>query len=1023
MKEGIASILLGAGLLCCALPSAGAAPPHPAVYATAPADQLLPADLPAIPLLHTRWLVRDGVPPNIGAIAQTPDGWLWFASTAGLFRFDGVSFSRYTPPAGVKLSANIAKIGTLADGSLWVSPRFGGLYMIKDGKVRVFDERHNLPIAQVPRVAAGVDGRLWLASGRGLHVLEPGGEKWRSVEVEMNIPKSVFDIEVDPEGTVWAQSASFLYAMRRGETRFTPVGSQDVPGSLLQGPGGVVWNFDPNRPGVRRLTPGATSMYIENLLKRLHDVQNPYIDRQGNFWFPHKSGVLRIALDVDARPHAQGFTPRQGLSGRDAKLVFEDREGNIWLVTDSGLDQFRRGRMREIALPAYGGEARPLVAGPDGALWIDYSYLLDVNTIPEHFAPERNVDSVVHQMYRDPNATVWYGTHSRLWRLDGLKPVQVPLPPSVEALVQQPIYAMAKDSDDGLWISLGPRGPWRMKDGVWTQNGGIEALTLYPTTNIVAGPDRRLWFGSVGNGLAILRDGKVDKIGPEQGVDVGTVLAILPDGAGAWLGGDEGLAWFDGKRATRIQGEAGEQFQGGTGLVLARDGSLWVNGSGGLAFIAAAELRRALADTGYRVRFLHYDENDGLMGAPAPMYPIPSMVQTPNGDLVVSTTGGVFNFNPLKTVSNRVVPPVHVTGVSVGRDSYPLGDTIGLPAAPDNVRIDYTALSLSLPRRVRFQYMLEGVDSGWQDAGNRRSAFYTQLAPGTYTFRVKAANDDGVWNEEGARVRIEIPPTMAQTWGFKLACALALILAAYGLHRLRLRMASRRLSRTFDARVIERERSARDLHDTLLQSVQGLIMHFRRIAMRTPDDAPTRPLMQEALALATEVLEEGRDKVGGLRSAQEDADLAAMLDAHGRRLSVQHGAAFVLAQEGAPRRLRAPVLDEVLAIGREAVRNAALHAQANRIAVALRYGEREFELGVSDDGVGIDPSGHAGRAGHWGMPGMRERAAELGASLELDSARDKGCAWRLRLPARLAYDDTSAQAPAAASTPREDQVH
>lgn len=234
-------------------------------------------------------------------------------------------------------------------------------------------------------------------------------------------------------------------------------------------------------------------------------------------------------------------------------------------------------------------------------------------------------------------------------------------------------------------------------------------------------------------------------------------------------------------------------------------------------------------------------------------------------------------------------------------------------------------------------------------------------------------------------------------------------------------MAIRRLSRMFDARVTERERIARDLHDTLLQSVQGLIMHFRRIAMRTPDDAPIRPLMQEALALATEVLEEGRDKVGGLRSAQDDADLAAMLDAHGRRLSAQHGAAFVLEQEGVPRRLRVPVLDEVLAIGREAVRNAFLHAQANRIAVALRYGEREFELAVSDDGVGIDAAGHSGRAGHWGMPGMRERAAELGASLDLDSAPGQGCAWRLRLPARLAYDDSSAQAPA--SAPREDAVH
>ncbi|MCC2957580.1 histidine kinase [Massilia sp. IC2-477] len=232
----------------------------------------------------------------------------------------------------------------------------------------------------------------------------------------------------------------------------------------------------------------------------------------------------------------------------------------------------------------------------------------------------------------------------------------------------------------------------------------------------------------------------------------------------------------------------------------------------------------------------------------------------------------------------------------------------------------------------------------------------------------------------------------------------AALLGAVALHRYCLRVALRRRERVFEARLAERERIARDLHDSVLQSVQGLIMHFHRIALRTPDDAPTRPLMQEALALATEVLEESRDKAGDMRSSVENMDLAALLGSHARRLSVHHTSAFSLKVEGQPRKLRAPVLDEVLAIGREAVRNAFQHAGACHIDVLLRYGEQEFELDLADDGAGIGASLQNGRPGHWGIPGMRARAAELGAILLLVTAPGQGTRWRLRLTADLAYE-------------------
>lgn len=1011
MKHSFAAVLLGLALLAC---------PPSSFAAAVPDAQALPADLPVIPLLHARWLVRDGAPPNVQAMAQTPDGWLWLASPTGLFRFDGVRFSRFRPSSGADMSVNIRRVGTLPDGRLWATPYFGGLYLIEGDTVRSFGAAEALPGAFVSEIALGRDGRLWLASGAGLHVLERGARQWRKVNKKGSVRGGIFAVHVDREGTVWAQGSRGNFAMREGETVFTPVAGQEVPGALVGAPDGTVWTSVGGERGLRRLSGGTADEELDRLLQRIEPGERFSIDRQGNFWFPLTTGVLRAARTA-GRWQLEGFTARQGLSGQRTIVSFQDREGSVWIATQSGLDQFRPSRMREIALPDHVGEARPLAAGPDGSLWIDHSWLRDADARPESFGPASTAETQTSQLYRDPHGTVWVGSYGAIWKLDGLRPVPVAVPADVQRPKWVAVFALARDAGDGLWASFGPQGKWRLADGSWVRDGGIDALKDFPATTIVTGPDRSLWFGSVGSRMAILRDGQVRKVGPAEGMEIGGVLQIVPDATGAWLGGDEGLARFDGRRAWRIRGEGGELFPGASGVVAAPDGTLWINSARGLVRIAATELRRAIADPAYRVRYRRYDENDGLFGTTAPMLPAPSMVRTANGELVISTTSGVYRFDPASSPGNRVVPPVHVTGISAAGFTHAAGQAVRLPAAPGNVRIDYTALSLAVPHRVRFQTMLEGVDTGWQDAGERRSAFYTRLDPGTYTFRVKAANDDGVWNEQGATLRFDIPPTMTQTLWFKVLCALALALAAFGLHRLRLRMALRRQSRVFEARVAERERIARDLHDTLLQSVQGLIMHFRRIALRTPDDAPTRPMMQEALSLATEVLEEGRDKVGELRVAP-DGDLAALLEAHGRRLAAQNGTAFTVAREGAPRRLHPPVHDEVLAIAREAVRNAFLHAQAANIGVTLHYGDRDFTLTVRDDGIGIDGERRHGRAGHWGIPGMRERAAELGATLALDSAPGRGSTWRLQLPARLAYAPDGEQDAGHAQASREGEL-
>ncbi len=984
--------------------------PADAAPSAAPAAAPAIESRPIIPWVHTRWLSKDGVPPNIYTIAQTPDGWLWLASSIGLFRFDGVTFSPYQPPAGVELPGAIERIGVLDDGTLWIAPRFGKLYFLRGDKLQAFTEGDGLPGGRIFDVARDKAGQVWIASGKGLHRLGGDSRTWTEAGRQLGLPPGgIVSLLAGRDDALWTLAPGGIFAIGPGARQARRVTDQQGWGSLQQAPDGTIWASDMTTRRIRRVTAQPGDTPAERLLTGI-ELMRFTVDRRGNLWLPEYGGIGRLQADGEA-PALQSLTRQQGLSGQHGNIAFEDREGNVWTATTGGLDQFRPPRVNEMTLPPYYSEARPVAAGDHGDAWIDYLYFADIRAVPRKFAPVTTERDAVATLYRDPRGVLWAGARDGLWRVEGSHRTRIVLPPAVRDIPFLAIYSLAMDREGGLWMALGRRGLWRWHAGAWTERGGVAALSDLAVNTIAAGTDGQVWFGAVGDAFAILRDGRLTRFGRGDGVDIGSVLQIVPHGRGAYLGGEKGLAYFDGVRAHRVQGDDGQRFPGTTGIVLTPAGDLWAHTAQGLFGIGASELARLRADPKYRPRYRHFDENDGLKGSAPPLLPLPSLVRTSTGELIASTGSGVFHFDPARLATNAVPPPVQVTGIGADGKRYPLEPGVRLAAAPDSVRIDYTALSLALPQRVRFRYLLEGVDHAWQDAGTRRSAFYTQLPPGRYTFRVAAANEDGVWNEAGAKIDFEVLPTVFQTIWFKLSCGLLLVLAAWALHRLRLRAALRRHTLAMETRVAERERIARDLHDTLLQSVQAMILAFKRVANRTPEDAPTRPMMDKALAMATGALVEGRDKVRGLRGEDSAGDLARALREHGEQLAEQHRPRFELASTGRQRRLRPQPYYELLAIGQEAVRNAFVHAGANRVEVELDYGERQFTLRVRDDGRGIEPAHRQGRAGHWGIPGMAERASQAGATLELHSEPGKGCTWQVRLPAQLAYAADSGNAP------------
>ena len=321
------------------------------------------------------------------------------------------------------------------------------------------------------------------------------------------------------------------------------------------------------------------------------------------------------------------------------------------------------------------------------------------------------------------------------------------------------------------------------------------------------------------------------------------------------------------------------------------------------------------------------------------------------------------------------------------------------------MQIDYTAISLQSPDQLKFRYRMEGVDQDWVDAGDRRQAYYAQLGPGNYRFQVIAANKDGVWNTVGASLQFEIPPTFMQSGWFVLLCAAIAAFLLWLVYSLRMRQVTAGLQRRFEERVAERERIARELHDTLLQAVQGLILKIQNASEDIPADSPSRKVLAQALDRADEVLVEGRDRVKDLRiSHAVSSDLSSTIGTMGSELAQQNSVRFNVSVEGTTRALDSIVREEVLRIAQEALANAFRHANASKIEAEIIFERKEFLLRIRDDGRGIDEvTLKTGRDDHWGLQGMRERAKKIRAKFEVWSRRGAGTEIELRVPARIAY--------------------
>jgi signal transduction histidine kinase/ligand-binding sensor domain-containing protein len=974
----------------------------------------LGSDLTLPQLNHKVWTVAEGAPREVYAIAQTTDGTLWVGGTTGLSRFDGIRFVHYPEAPDEPLqSADVSALTASPDGGLWIGFRFGGVSFLRNGRLTRYGKREGLPSGSIGGFVWDHDGTLWVTAAGGLGRLQ--GVRWQSIASE-TIPAATGAL-VDRAGTLWVATLGRVFARAAHEDHFREMAKWSELGDYMDhipfamSPDGKVWTWTSG--GLTRLDSPTDPRPNGNRTFGWAGKSPSWLmfDREGSLWLGGDT-VRRVPsrerLSDPTPPHIEKLT--DGSNG-SVDSFFEDREGNIWVGTENGLSRFSHSNIIRAPLPPCSWQY-VFAAGDAGTLWAACSPDYPSNV---GFALEIRNGTVVHQQdtagftagYSDPDGSAWFGGAAGLGHTESGRIVITPWPEEVHSDIQ----AVVRDRTGAIWVSIiHKHGVLRLSNGRWSASRALEALPRLTPIVEAADAEGVLWFGYTDNCIARVNGDEVQLFDASRGLNVGNVTAIHASGKHVWVGGDLGFARFDGMRFVPILSAAGNSFTGISGIIETRGGELWLNGIAGITHILRPELERVARDAAHRVQVETFDYMDGVPGIAQQMRPIPSAIETTDGRLWFATTGGLVLIDPIRIVRNTLPPPVTVWSITSDGVRYPaVTADLHLPIHTTKLRIDYTAGSLTIPERVGFRYKLVGSDQDWQDAGSQHEAFYTNLAPGQYTFRVVASNNDGVWNTSGASIGFTIRPAFYQTKWFYALCALMCLALSGALYRVRMQQVSAQVRARLEERLAERERIARELHDTLLQGVQGLILRFQAATDRIPGREPARGLMERALERADELLGESRARVKDLRTPTSSVvELPQALAAEGEQLALAHPVQFRASTEGTPRELHPIVREEALLLGREALANAFRHANASQIEADVYYGETELRMRVRDNGSGIDQAllHEGGRVGHWGLLGMRERANKLSANLDIWSTQDAGTEIDLRVPAAVAYRDS-----------------
>jgi signal transduction histidine kinase/ligand-binding sensor domain-containing protein len=949
--------------------------------------------------IRADFTVEDGLPDNvINAIVQTENGLLWVGTESGLASFNGRDFSTVDlSTAGAPPQGAVHSLLQSSVGDLWVGTDAGVVLIPRSAldqfspTLVTFYHPGSGPSNEVYELAESRNGVIWAGTSHGLYRREAG--KFMQVIPAVSVNRIA---EASNGHLLLVTDQGYIEWDGHRIVRHPGLAAglgvhEDQIFEVFQDHNGTMW-YCTNRGITRRGDLRQASLQPSNVAKTA--AFRTYQDYQGSVWISGGIGIYRVDGDrLD--------TPAPGLNARS---FFASRDGELWIGTNgNGLVHLRR-RVVQMFAKADGlpnEMAMAVLSAHDGRLWVGNNCGLSVLD-REHFKNYNEKDGLL-------NSCVW---------------------------------ALAEDARDNLWIGTYGGGLFRFRDGHFVQYSIEQGLVSRVVLQIVAARDDSLWVATP-NGISHMQDGRIRNYTIADGLSSNQILSVHLDRAGTlWAATQGGVDHLVGGRFVPFPPNQpednpllvrfSEDSQGNlyaaasprgislianNRLIIANEDlklldmaespqhDLWFTGKNGIIRIGRDALINAVWTHDGPLDYRVFDRSDGMNSVQCSAGS-PNIALAPDGKLWTATVKGLamIDLTHVPRVTRR--PKIFVGAITVGKHKELAGPELVLPPGTHHVELHLEAVDLASPEKVRLQYRLDGVDAAWLDADASRTAVYTNIPAGANSFHVRASGSDGVWDRTGIVYNITQRPYFYQTTWFRVVAISVLILLLSAAYLMRVQQIVRQAHIRLEERLVERERIARELHDTLLQGVLSASMQLDVAEDQLPDDSPAKPRLRRVLQLMQQVIEEGRNALRGLRIQEVDSgDLALAFSRIGREFAVDEKIGYRVIAQSAARPLRPQIRDEVYRIGREAIVNAFRHANPTSVEVELEYASRYFRILVRDDGCGVDS--HvlaAGREGHWGLAGMRERSEGIGASLRLRSRIGTGTEVELTIPGAIAFE-------------------
>jgi ligand-binding sensor domain-containing protein len=963
---------------------------------------------------HDRWGSENGFPGGtIYAITQTSDGYLWLGTEKGLVRFDGLNFQLFqhgnTPalPAGPVL-------GLLADtdGNLWIRLQNPSIIRYRKGKFEDVLTKLGRIEPRITSMSSGKNNEVLLSTFEN-GILRYDGENLNAVAAKADLSRSlVISMAETPAGEIWLGTRD-AGLIRLNNQEFTVI-TENLPdlkincllpienGELLIGTDKGIVRWDGRRLTDNGMPPELNQVQILTIIK----------DRDSNIWIgTDRFGLLRLNQDGIASLDNVNQTKSGAITA-----LFEDREGNLWAGSDEGIERFRDSAFATFTA------SEGLNTDKNGAIYADSEnrlWLAPLTGGLTRFDKNRAENVTVDGLAQDIVYSITGGDRNDLWigrqrgglthlTFDG-SAIAAKTFTTKDGLAQDSVYTVYRSLDGSIWAGTLSGGVSRLRDGKFTNSTTANGLAANAVTAIAESSDQStMWFATP-NGLNSLSNGIWKTFNTENGLPSENIISLFADSSGfLWIGTAKGLAYIGLSGQIKILPETpGFLSESVLGLAEDKNGWLWMATTN---HVVRVNRQKLLNNSPGDEDFSEYGIADGLRSVEG-VKRSRSVVADAFGRVWFSLKRGVSMVDTKRLKSVSIPALVQIQSISVDGKLLELNDGVRISSAMQRLNFTYAGLSLSIPERVKFRYRLEGFDKDWSDATDAREAVYTNLSPGSYNFRVIAGNSDGIWNSREASCKFEIAPMFWQTGWFRVLCVIAAAFVMVGLYRLRLQRITNRLNARFEERLAERTRIAQELHDSLLQGIVSVSMQLNVAVENVPADSSSKRHLSRILELMSQVTNEGRNTLRGLRLSNNDQNdsLEQSFAEIPQDFADFKSANFRVIVEGSPRRLHRMVRDEVFHIGREALINAFRHSKAKKIEIVVEYAAKYLRILVRDDGCGIESNiVDTGREGHWGLIGMRERAEKIGAKLKVWSRADAGTEIELTVPEYVAFEKRSA---------------